>query len=68
MQIKALEEDGDVRALDSDGKPVKPGTVQSYLSRAFKSRLPDAESALKVSPVMLSTPFITVTAIVALRE
>ena len=48
LQIKAFEEDGNVRALDADGKPVKPGTVQSYLSRAFKSRLPDAERALKV--------------------
>ena len=53
VQIKALEEDGDVRALDSDGKPVKAGTVQSYLSRAFKSRLPDAERALKVRALML---------------
>ena len=49
LQIKALDEDGDVRALDADGKPVKPGTVQSYLGRAFKSRLSDAERALKVS-------------------
>ena len=48
MQIKALEEDGDMWALDSDGKPVKPATVQSYLQRAFKSRLADAERALKV--------------------
>ena len=48
MQIKALEEDGEVRALDADGKPVKPATVQSYLQRAFKTRLPDAERALKV--------------------
>ena len=49
LQIKALDEDGDVRALDANGKPVKPATVQSYLQRAFKSRLPDAERALKVS-------------------
>ena len=53
LQIKALEEDGDVQALDADGKPVNPGTVQSYLSRAFKSRLPDAERALKVSLLQL---------------
>ena len=49
LQIKALDEDGDVRALDADGKPIKPATVQSYLQRAFKSRLSDAERALKVS-------------------
>ncbi len=49
LQIKALDKDGDVRALGTDGKPVKPATVQSYLQRAFKSRLADAERALKAS-------------------
>jgi len=55
LQIKALDEDGDVRALDADGKPIKPATVQSYLQRAFKSRLSDAERALKVSASLKAT-------------
>ena len=57
-QIKALDEDGDVRALGSDGKPVKPASVQTYLERAFKSRLADAERALKASSALPEWPFI----------
>lgn len=52
LQIKALDCEDDFRALDSDGKPIKPETVQTYLQRAFKTRLPDAERALKVSAAM----------------
>ena len=49
-QIKALkEQDGeDVRALDSDDQPVDPGKVQTYLKRAFGTRLEDAERTLTV--------------------
>ncbi len=55
-QIKALkEQDGeDVRALDSDDQPVDPGKVQSYLKRAFGTRLEDAERALMVSTSVFS--------------
>ena len=56
LQIKALDEDGDVRALGSDGKPVKPASVQTYLERAFKSRLADAERALKASSALPKWP------------
>ncbi|EIE20431.1 hypothetical protein COCSUDRAFT_57580 [Coccomyxa subellipsoidea C-169] len=46
--IKTLkDQDGnDVRALDSDDQAVDPSKVQSYLTRAFGTRLPDAERAL----------------------
>lgn len=49
-QIKALKEsDGDdVRALDGDDQVVDASKVQAYLSRAFGTRLADAEQALKV--------------------
>ncbi|CAL8465115.1 g4650 [Coccomyxa elongata] len=58
MKIKALkEQDGeDVRALDSDDQPVDPGKVQSYLKRAFGTRLEDAERVLMALAESYSDP------------
>ena len=47
MHIKGLKVDaGQVYALEKGTMTIKPGSVQTYLSKAFSSRLKDAEHGL----------------------
>lgn len=47
MHIKGVKQGDDVLAIDRGTTAVKPGSVQTYLSKALGPRLSDAESALQ---------------------